>query len=447
MENNTTTPGPLLFNDVYSSRWEALSPALGTAFFPFRRLPVELRLHVWLLSLQRYRMIEVDISSRTDDGVANSLESRCYIDPNHLGRVISGGGYTLALRGHESKTTPLILQVNREARGAALSFYQIHLPFPKWQYREQVLYLNPKYDVVFVRPRRPKTPPGWNSMNPRPEPKFANLLVDLLHDARAYDYKDQGVAHLALDRDYFSFLVDRFTGEVHLTPASLHPVAAASFTEILRNKLHSLLQVIHFRNSKRGLGEFPAPGWNFHFAQTFPLCRRGNPIGSFHWLPADPRPGIEIDLRQVPLGVDPRDSWRGWCQLEHAFGIAQRATGGKDGNKSRFYICPTQFWPDTADTQEQQEEVWSRGELVQFLDREAESWLQERQFFAGIYGSTPPKYGYESETEMLEAMEKLPCTAIGMWLFPPEAFKEPTNPQRVCFDVRTTRPGLFLFEV
>ena len=48
---------------------------------------------------------------------------------------------------------------------------------------------------------------------------------------------------------------------------------------------------------------------------------------------------------------------------------------------------------------------------------------------------------------MLEVMEKLPCTAIRMWLFPAEAFKEPTDLRRFCFDVRAASPGLFLFEV
>ena len=89
------------------------------------------------------------------------------------------------------------------------------------------------------------------------------------------------------------------------------------------------------------------------------------------------------------------------------------------------------------------------GHAVRFLKYEAEVWLKEREWLAGLYGSILPKYGYKAreDAEMLEAMEKLPCTAIGMWLFPAEAFREPTNPQRVCFDVRTARPGLFLFEV
>ncbi len=233
------------------------------------------------------------------------------------------------------------------------------------------------------------------------------------------------------------------TGQVHLTPASLHPVAAASFTDILQNKLQSLLSVIGFRHRTRGLGESLAADWRFHFAQTFPLRRRGLPTGVFHWLTTDPRPGVEIDLRQLPLRADPRDISRDWCELERAFGITQtqRAT------RFRFYICPTLSWSYQDGAGEEQEEVWSRGKLEGFLEHEAEVWLKERQWYAGLLDF--PKYGYEDreDAEMLEVMEKLPCTAIGMWLFPVEAFKEPTVPHRVCFDVRTARPGLFLFEV
>ncbi len=50
---------------------------------------------------------------------------------------------------------------------------------------------------------------------------------------------------------------------------------------------------------------------------------------------------------------------------------------------------------------------------------------------------------------MFEAMEKLPCTAIGMWLFRflAEAFPPPAIPQLISFNMAAVRPGLFLFQV
>lgn len=68
---------------------------------------------------------------------------------------------------------------------AVLSFYHIHLPFPGRQCKEQILYLNTEYDVVCIRPRQRK-------IRDHSYEGFASLLVDFLHDAKAYDYKDQG---------------------------------------------------------------------------------------------------------------------------------------------------------------------------------------------------------------------------------------------------------------
>ncbi len=253
MENDLTATGPVLFNDVYTNSWEALSPAPvpdGAVFVRFPRLPVELRLHIWLLYLRRHRMIEVDISSAIDDDEPDIPESR-YTDRNHLGRVISGGRYILANRGRESIPTPLIFQVNREARGAALSFYQIHLPFPGWQHKKQVLYLNPKYDVVFVRPRDRPIPPDWIWRYQRPEgpePEFAKLLVDFLHDARAYDCKGQGYTHPSFFRStvlWYPFPEPRLTSDnqgrasriqLRLSPPLVRPLYRAAWTAVHSSK-------------------------------------------------------------------------------------------------------------------------------------------------------------------------------------------------------------------
>ncbi|KAH6838346.1 hypothetical protein B0I37DRAFT_387563 [Chaetomium sp. MPI-CAGE-AT-0009] len=446
-------PTHMLFNDLHFSHLEAVSPIPSfSAWLLFPRLPVELRLHIWTVHLQRHRMIEIDICPADED-------PHGYTDRNHLRRIVSGRRYTFNIRGRGPSFVPplsLLLQVNREARGAVLSFYHIRLPLPGRQHKEQVLYLNPDYDVVYVRPRKPK--PGTYR-------QFATLLVDFLHDARAYDYKDQGVAHLALDRAYPYYLFDGPTPEVYLTPGTLHPDAAASFADILRHKLRSLFFVIGFRCPTRGMGVFPSRNWRFHFAQTFPLRRRGHPASAFHWFEADPRPGLDLDLLQLPLSNDPRELSQGWRRLESAFGITQeeRAAREKHHDGFRFYICPTQKWPTQAmrrangtitfheGDEEEEEEVWSRDEMAQHLQFEAEDWLSERERLTSMLGGTDtfPKYAYTSPeaTERFELMEKLPCTAVGMWTFPPDAFKEFINPSLFCFNVSGVRPGLFLFQV
>ncbi|KAL2146622.1 hypothetical protein VTI28DRAFT_3121 [Corynascus sepedonium] len=459
---NNLNPTPLLFNDVYFSRWEEPMSPSPPIWAPFPRLPAELRLRIWLLLLQQHRMIEVDLHPTTGNNGTPQ-----YADRNHLGRIVSGRSrsYTSRLRGRGSYAASLtpLLCVSREARAAALSFYHIHLPLGGGQ----VLYLNPEYDVVYVRPRAPKP---INRLPPEtdPDPEFGAILVDFLHDARAYDYKDQGVSHLALDGEIRHYLLGWFEERVNLTPEMLHPAAAASFADILRYKLRSLLCVVDFRGSTRGMGAPPlGGGWRSHFAQTVPLRQRGHVTGSFHWLQADPRPGVELDLRQVPIRDDPHLIVRNWRRLEHLFGVTrnQQATRESDDDCGFcLYVCPTKNWstPDMQRTggagtwnvremEAEAEAVWSRDELAQYLQYEAEDWDENRWYIARIFGGThqSPKYSSDSreEAEIFEAMEKLPCTAIGMWLFPAEAFPPPTNPQLLSFNLSAVRPGLLLFEV
>ncbi|KAK3293708.1 uncharacterized protein B0H64DRAFT_327382 [Chaetomium fimeti] len=465
---NNLNPTPLLFNDVYFSRWEEPTAPSPSIWAPFPRLPAELRLRIWLLSLQQHRMIEVDLHPTTGDDDAPQ-----YADSNHLGRIISGRSrsYTSRLRGRGSYAASLtsltLLRVSCEARAAALSFYHIHLPLGTGQ----VLYLSSEYDVIYVRPRRPKPinrPPETD-----PDPEFGTILVDFLHDARAYDYKDQGVSHLVLDKEIRHYLLGWFEECVNLTPEMLHPAAATSFADILRYKLRSLLCVVDFGRSTRGMGAPPlGGGWRSHFAQTFPLRRRGHVTGAFHWLQADPRPGVDLDLRQLPIKDDPHLMLRNWRRLEHLFGVTRNQQANRENNDDCgfcLYVCPTKNWStldmhriggagmrwatrwNVQEMEAEAEAVWSRDELAQYLQYEAEDWDEQRWYLTRVFGGThqSPKYSSDSreEAEIFEAMEQLPCTAIGMWLFPAKAFPPPTIPQLLSFNLSAVRPSLLLFEV
>ena len=194
---------PLLFNDVYAASHAPCGKTNnrnpGCTWSPFPRLPAELRMRIWLSCLRRHRMIEVDLFPEVlPDG---SFPFPIYTDCNHLGRIVSGGlTYSFALRGrgaHYAAFLSPLLSVNHESREVARSFYHVHLPFPG---REQVLYLSPEYDVVYLRNRGPKPRPETPQTYPFVSqgrsvaiyPGFDTILVDFLHDARAYDYKDQG---------------------------------------------------------------------------------------------------------------------------------------------------------------------------------------------------------------------------------------------------------------
>lgn len=230
-----------------------------------------------------------------------------------------------------------------------------------------------------------------------------------------------------------------------------------------------MLCIVGFRARQRGLSEFPSsPEYLYHFAQTFPLARpRAIADGALHWLETDPRPGVEIDLRQVPLAFDPRELASAWKRLEQAFGITTEEQAAQDKARigRRLYICPVLDWPWDAENHATArpnepatplgdgERHGPRAELARFLRKEDEDWLAARKWLSNIFarslGPAPlmPRHGRRMDAETFGRMERLPCTAVGMWLFPLEAFKKPTIVQRSCFDLSAARPGLMLFEV
>jgi hypothetical protein len=263
------------------------------------------------------------------------------------------------------------------------------------------------------------------------------------------------VEHLALHRDCIDNLKYYESGTIRplrpFTPAMLHPVAAASFTDILGNRLRSVLCVMGFRSHLRGMTDLPVErgGCCSHFAQTFPLHRRGFPIGGFDWLTTDPRPGVQFDLQHVPFSEDPRRYAEGWKTLEKMFGVAERA----EDDGFRFYICPAMAWHGWNGRAGQAGTEGEREELAFHLRVEKESWLEGRIYLyvSGVLGpdadSRIPRHGMLVDAETFEKMESAPSTAIGMWLFPAEAFKKPIDSRQSWFDVSAVLPGLFLFEV
>ncbi|KAK3304760.1 uncharacterized protein B0T15DRAFT_252523 [Chaetomium strumarium] len=461
-QTDTQTSGstlPRLFNDVHFERWEPPAPR-DTTWAPFSRLPAELRLYVWQACLRRHRMIELDIWPAAEEDVTDTTypdhDSQfpyyTYTNRNKLGNVVSGRGYVLSWSGRREQGpagsfSPL-LWVNHESRRATLGFYRVHLPFFGLQ-REQVLYLNPDYDIVSIQPRQDE------SRTTPPNPHLPTLLADFLHDVKAYDPRNQGIAHLALNHGFFScehtIVGDSIVYSEHfeLTPSDLHPAAAASMTDILQRRLRSVLFAFRFRSCYRGQGEFPpSRAFALHFAQTIPLARRDHPAGALRWLEVDPRPGVDIDIQDLPLGEDPRLLVRGWTELEEAFGVTRPAG-------PRLYVCPRIRWPEyERDEDENGEGAPWRVELARHLREEDENWLRDRSFLhETMVHSFPekpitPRHGDILDAETFERMERLPCLAIGMWMFPAEAFdKEPTNARRLCFNVSPVRPGLLLFEL
>ncbi|KAH6641791.1 hypothetical protein F5144DRAFT_564898 [Chaetomium tenue] len=444
---------------------ESPEPGTVTTWTFFSRLPTELRLHVWQSYLRRPRLIEVDVCA-ADDEEATSYPgdqvspSRYYANSNHRGKIVSGRGYKSSIRGRRCYAASLspLLWVNSEAREATLSFYRIHLPFPG-KYKDQMLYLNPEYDIVYVQPRiteRHYVDNGHAVPAAPAAPATGTLLVDFLHDAKAYDDKDQGVVHLALHRQ----ILDG-SQETRLIPDLVHPAAAASFADMLRCSLRSVLCITHSRSSSGAVGQFHSNNWYYHFAHTFPFHRRVYSMGSFHWFDTVPRPGAKLDLRQLPLEDDPHPLLAAWKRMERAFGITKKQRAARNNNNSnnnnisggdgfRFYICPPVNWPACPSWSQWRHhpslaKLGFRAECPRY---EAGGWLSQLK---SISQSTPeyiiPKHGLMIDAKTSEIM-KAPGQAIGIWLFSFKAFQQPTLtfPPAASFKVSAVHPGLFLFE-
>ena len=258
------------------------------------------------------------------------------------------------------------------------------------------------------------------------------------------------VAHLALHREYQHDLLERDTYHYNmppLVPSILHPIAALSFSSILR-KLRSILCVVGFRGSSRAPCEMMVLP---HFAQTYPLRRGGSPTGAFEWFESDPRLGVQLDLTWVALSFDPRCLAPAWAKLEKAFGVERTATSTDDDDHPSFYICPSMSWRRRqvlgigAQGPPGGSSEGSREELAEHLRQEAKDWDHYRSWLFTAFGWEIKRHGV-LDAETFERMERAPSTAVGMWLFRADAFKEPRQTSRSCFDLSAAQPGLFLFE-
>jgi hypothetical protein len=219
----SSLPAPKLFNDVYFGQQP---PPVHETWSQFSRLPVDLRLQIWLVFLRQHRMIEVTICpDENEDDTASpgstGADGPYYTNRNHLGSIISGRGYTLKIpgRGYAATFSPL-LWVNRESRDAALRhYYRVHLPYPS-EHGGQLLYLNPDYDVL------------------RPAPEFRRAmppLVDFLHDVKAFDPKHRGYVNQS-NQAQSSLLIISFSGL-----CLLHATTGSSISRWTTNTSRTLM--------------------------------------------------------------------------------------------------------------------------------------------------------------------------------------------------------------
>ncbi|KAI1266936.1 hypothetical protein F5Y18DRAFT_352604 [Xylariaceae sp. FL1019] len=345
------------------------------SFEIFPLLPVELRLHIWELSLKRHRLIEVRLHPSGPH----------YHDVKYF--------FTCETKRQLSK----LLRVNSEARAVALRFYRVKIrsrrifPFAS----DWFLHLNPEYDILYINTA------CW-------------LTPLFLCDLRAKDPLNVGVCNLAFN--------DK--GVSQLTPiglSSLPAVERVTFTQTI-NDLHKVFFFIAYaQNGIRTLAELELLGlptdadddtrFEYHRSRPIMSSPCSIPISSFDCLPRDPRANIEQDLSRVYMGMtDPRQMIYRWRCCLRQWGIQTAATTPE----CRLLI-----------TTYDKIRVIDRNSVLEVLRRSENLWIEGTQRFASKIIANGGKFPVESPEELAQA----PRPALGFWSFPIEALGKIPEPK------------------
>ena len=194
---------PVLFNDCIHSQTEDLHE------FPiFSQLPLDISAAIWRCVLQCYRLIVIEVTednsnnnnNQADDPQNLPLSKSTHQEPlssrkNSLGNTISERNYHLRITTCH-RLHPLF-QVCHESRQAALQFYRVHIPSDFSTHGNQrCIYLNPEFDFLHIK-----------------QQDAPHLLVDFVHDLKAYDPLGIGILNIGIG-DNGSYELELPTGMI-----------------------------------------------------------------------------------------------------------------------------------------------------------------------------------------------------------------------------------------
>jgi hypothetical protein len=189
---------------------------LCTSFHLFPQLPLELREHIWTLSLPEHRLIKVivaaadlvyDSSYHLQDDGSNNTNPAPYESENDLGNLVSGANYRLHL-GSTITHSPL-LYVNHEANAVVHRIYRVRIPMTQRMPNADAPRLRfcPERDTILITVEREED---------------KAYFADFVHDALAYDSEKRGILHMAI--------TDRGARSIRLPVGKSTPFARTSAT-------------------------------------------------------------------------------------------------------------------------------------------------------------------------------------------------------------------------
>ncbi|KAL9627972.1 MAG: hypothetical protein Q9164_007432 [Protoblastenia rupestris] len=349
------------------------------SFFPL--LPNELRLNIWRHALQRQRIINLHIKSRTEQTASQAAEITEFAGKRERYCAVVDGCQVLSR----------FLRVNRESREEALKFYRVHLPcsFTNAAVGEGTtnpgtLHFNPEYDFLQISP-------DW--------PMKDTLLDFLYHLKTTHDPHHVGLLNLAVDLDGIGKYL------YLLQSSDLDSEVRTAFVETL-TQLHEVFFVSMPRAGRQIVGSMSGlPTSETMFIRSFPIMAMPPTFERPH---RDPRP-IAQDLRKVLTGTsDSRHMLHLWRQLLMKWRVFPPRI------EYRFLLA---FDPTVGGDQ-----ISDRRSARRWSQKEDDIWTgvdSDESFF----GKTKVKWpiGASSEKYRDEDLETAVRPAFGFWLFPVDA--------------------------
>lgn len=366
----TSKPEPYtIFNDAFGT---GLSAGQSTTFWPFPRLPLELRTKIWAECIPAHRFIHVLLDSTYGEKFPN-----LYTTKNELGNTISGCRYRMRAAGSEEWAPDTLIRVNHEASSVFRSICRVRIPLPVKGGDGSVksLYISPENDTVWA----------VCDQNSRANP----LLVSFLHDLVAYDPKGIGVVHLAIG----GTTLNDPSRLAELDPSHLQLPARQSITKLLSSSLKTVYPVV--TSMRCMLGCMSSPHAQFHHNRSVPMfpCTQ-----SYTYLDRDPRP-IKADLTHVAVEMDPRRTLFLWNRFKVNFGVERPIN-------IRYIVSVIMPSENPA----------SRAGFVSLLQRSDDEWVDwTARLGQQVWGERMSKEEYEAQRTSLPQ-------AAGFWSFPQEAF-------------------------
>ncbi|KAK8044782.1 hypothetical protein PG993_004806 [Apiospora rasikravindrae] len=360
--------GPKAYQSIYNTSYP--KPPSHDAFPKFTRLPRELRVLIWRESLQRNRLVKVELVRKHD--ADNNIR---YAHKNNLGKVVTGGQYHATTPGYRIYSK--LLRVSAEARYEALRFYRIHIPChirDPWgkTSKESILYLSPDYDFLHLETRC----------------RAKDTVVDYLFDLKAYDPLGIGLYNIAVSKNTL-----RSSHWFELEPEHLDPPARKAYLETL-SQLREVFLVNITTCARSNAGPLSSiRGAGVRFNDGFPIMTQEP---AFARLLPDPRP-IQRNLKKVIIATpDPREIINSWRRLLANAGIRHRL------NQVQYRYLLAQRPIREGDA------VFGAEDAERYLAKENQQWKAALETVSGFRKKKPP---YTWSPGKVDA-------AFGFWLFP-----------------------------